>query len=553
MNHSQVGRTPEGEPGKGPDVTPGSTWSSPNIASEPWKAPKADQAVLVWPDGNQMVRAAQSARLHFANSSVQIAGLPLSEFRAKARAFLGHHTDAPLVMTGHQSELHHPGVWAKNVAIDAIARACGQGSLAVHLAVDTDAPKHLFIRLDQILLAITDDPKLSTAKWTGQLAAPTPIHLLSMEGMAEDWSKKQTEKFGFEPLLCDTLAEMRRFALEGYEGVEVPAMLANAMHKLDWSLGLDYQVMMMSQVLSSSPWLAFASHLLADASQFSLHYNRALATYRTDEEITSDTRPMPDLAILGNKIEMPFWLDSLATGQRVRLHVFETPTGSRLVSPVSDDSVELLRTQSFEDASIALAQFCRRNQLRISPRAITLTCFVRLCLADLFIHGIGGGRYDQVLDRIFVSYFKLTPPQFAVVTATMFHPAAVGRTRACVPCAMMEGHRLKHDLLGDEKFEMLRQIEASPRNSASRYSIFQEMHRKLEERELADPRVKDWQTRMDQALVDRDLDHLFFDRELFYAQQPRHRLQSLIEKIRSMFPNEATEASTGSTGSPAGA
>ena len=36
----------------------------------------------------------------------------------------------------------------------------------------------------------------------------------------------------------------------------------------------------------------------------------------------------------------------------------------------------------------------------LRPRALTLTLFARLCVADFFIHGIGGGKYDEVTDRI---------------------------------------------------------------------------------------------------------------------------------------------------------
>ena len=42
---------------------------------------------------------------------------------------------------------------------------------------------------------------------------------------------------------------------------------------------------------------------------------------------------------------------------------------------------------------------------KIRTRALTTTMFARLFLADLFIHGIGGGIYDELTDRIIERYY----------------------------------------------------------------------------------------------------------------------------------------------------
>src|SRR5207244_11160094 len=57
------------------------------------------------------------------------------------------------------------------------------------------------------------------------------------------------------------------------------------------------------------------------------------------------------------------------------------------------------------------------RQLR--PRALTLTLFARVCLGDFFIHGIGGGKYDEVTDVIIRDYFGLDPPAYQVLSATL--------------------------------------------------------------------------------------------------------------------------------------
>jgi hypothetical protein len=55
---------------------------------------------------------------------------------------------------------------------------------------------------------------------------------------------------------------------------------------------------------------------------------------------------------------------------------------------------------------------------------LTTTLFARLVLSDLFLHGIGGARYDQVMDRIVERFFGFEPPAFATVSATLRLPIA---------------------------------------------------------------------------------------------------------------------------------
>ena len=51
---------------------------------------------------------------------------------------LGRRT-RPLIVTGHQPELFHPGVWIKNFAAASIAAA--SGGVGLNLIVDNDVPK----------------------------------------------------------------------------------------------------------------------------------------------------------------------------------------------------------------------------------------------------------------------------------------------------------------------------------------------------------------------------------------------------------------------------
>ena len=182
-----------------------------------------------------------------------------------------------------------------------------------------------------------------------------------------------------------------------------------------------------------------------------------------------------------------------------------------------------------------MIEWLGQRGLRLSPRALTLTTFLRLLVADQFVHGIGGGRYDQVTDLLIARHFGMTPPRFAVTTATMFFPGALGRDRVCLNCLTHEGHRIRHGLLGERKRKILSEIEALPRRSLGRSMAFHGMHTALSAAANGSAELRDWEVRRVEAEQRDREDEIIFDRELFYAIQSRDRLAEMIESYRGQF------------------
>ena len=60
--------------------------------------------------------------------------------------------------------------------------------------------------------------------------------------------------------------------------------------------------------------------------------------------------------------------------------------------------------------------------IKIRTRALSTTLFARLLLSDLFLHGIGGAKYDQVTNQIAEQFFGFALPEFAAVSATLRLP-----------------------------------------------------------------------------------------------------------------------------------
>src|SRR5262245_22658775 len=121
----------------------------------PWQAPSEDGKPVIWPEPQVLLKQTLENQKRLSSAySVRLQHVPLPQVRRHMRASLGHDIAQPLIATGHQSELHHPGVWAKNALMHAAAQKLnGQ---AFHLVVDTDAPKHLHLRWPGESIPITD-------------------------------------------------------------------------------------------------------------------------------------------------------------------------------------------------------------------------------------------------------------------------------------------------------------------------------------------------------------------------------------------------------------
>lgn len=491
-----------------------------------WKAPSEDRSLIIWPKPADLLRdAAANQKLLSLADYVLVQGIPLSQLRQRMREFIGHDHSQPLIATGHQTELHHPGVWVKNILIQLIADKVGGQSF--HFAIDTDSPKHLTLRWPGTTEPLSDDANLTSAAWSGLLDPPTPRHLDSISSKLEVSAKT----WNFQPMLPELLQSLRRLSLVS---LSLSSMLANAMHELDWSLGLRQHVLLSSPIWVCEPHLVFAHDLIANAGIVASRYNAALADYRKEQGITTNSRPMPDLFVSEEAIEIPFWLDDLHTGKRTRPSVFKSDRGWVLELISGDEFIFDPQIDGWQAAQ-QLRVWLNKTRHRITPRAMTNMLFLRLLLADQFIHGIGGGRYDQVTDRFIQSHYGIQPPAFGVTTATLFFPSAAGRSRQCIPCVRQEGHRLRHDLLGSRKRELVDQIAALPRRSPQRTARFFEMHKELASVAVDNDVLKRWSQRLRETQDREKQEETLFDRELFYGIQSRDRLAAMIEKYRAEF------------------
>jgi hypothetical protein len=500
-----------------------STRSGPEL-----KAPAEDGQVLLWPGAKTILSETRENHRRLGAEAALVQNVPLNEARRQERRWIGHANDEqPLIATGHQIELYHPGVWAKDAFMNELAGRVG--GEAYHFAVDTDAPKHLQLRWLGGSMPITDDERLTVADWAGSLDAPTPRHLAKVEaefaGSAKDWP--------FAPLVEKVLSSMRRLTLES---TNLTWVLTNALHQLDWDLGLRQHAMLVSPIWMSPGYLLLAHHVLAHAERFAAVYNRVLGEFRRENLIRNAGRPWPDLKQDGGKVEAPFWVDSLGNGERMRGNV-EQSGGKWALRHGGGDLFEFDAACDGWEGAKRLERFLNEHLLRLSPRALTLTMFIRLMLTDQFVHGIGGGRYDRITDRVIEGFFGVEAPAFSVTTATLYFPTAAGRERIDLAAMEVQGRRIRHGWGDPAKREMAAKIVALPRGSRERRDLFYDMHAKLENA-LSAGEYRAWEERIKAARSAGQSQRELFDRELFFAIQPTERLQMLIERYHGRFESD---------------
>ena len=498
--------------------------SIPPSEQAKWKAPAGDGEILIWPEPRALVSSIHdNQKLLSGAASARIANVPLAELRRDFRRWIGHADDSrPIVVMGHQVELYHPGVWAKNVLIHELATAVG--GEAYHVAVDTDAPKHLHVRWPGASLPVTDDPRLASADWARLLRAPTPQHL-SRVGSAFNAASRE---WGFETLVESFLSALRRLSMES---TELTASLTNAIHEVEWKIGLRHHALLASPLWGSHAYLAFVHHILANATSFAGAYNAELGEFRRENGIRNTGRPWPDLRVTAEECEVPFWVDSLERETRTRGRVVRRG-GGFVLAVDGRESFPLEPSSDGHAASERLARFLTDNRIRLSPRALTLTCFLRLFLADQFVHGIGGARYDGVTDRVIEKWIGLHAPAYSVTTATLLFPGAVGAEHVDIGALWREGRRLQHGRGVARKAELVGHIASLPRGSAERSRLFYEMHAMLDD--IANgPAYLEWQRRYEQARDQARHAEAVSDRELFFAIQPEERLRGLVEKYHA--------------------
>jgi len=198
--------------------------------------------------------------------------------------------------------------------------------------------------------------------------------------------------------------------------------IAKARHRLELNWGNSSFEVPQSEICQTKPFRRFAIHLLTHADRLRDDYNSALAAYRAAHRLRSAAQPLPDLIKEDDWIETPLWIWTPADPMRRPLFARSTTAGIELSDRGTWQGA--LPTGSKREIELALRQLDDWEQqgIKLRTRALITTLYARLLLADTFIHGIGGAKYDQVTDDLCSRFFGCLPPEFITISGTLRLP-----------------------------------------------------------------------------------------------------------------------------------
>lgn len=312
-----------------------------------------------------------------------------------------------LIMSGHQPGFVHPGVWVKQFVLDGMAEALD--ATAVHLQVDTDLPPAL---APPVLTANGDRDRIEYFEPPGG----KPFETLTAPGRIEWDAFLRRLREASSPALHPGLDRLEEAAHETWSllGPEPGLGLFLDTLRRHYEKPRRYFELPISQLCGSTGFLYFVAEVLQHIESFHRAYNGRLVQYRSERKVRSKANPMPDLRHRADAVEAPFWI---LDRQGVRRGLWMQPDGTLLAREVPmgrfDGTVESLAG------------------LSLRPRALTLTMYCRRYLCDIFIHGVGGARYDTITDGIFEDFWGMLPPPYACISLSL--PPSLGGAAPVAP------------------------------------------------------------------------------------------------------------------------
>jgi hypothetical protein len=213
-------------------------------------------------------------------------------------------------------------------------------------------------------------------------------------------------------------------------GANLGESLAQARHQWEGRWGSATLEVPVSRVCRTPSFRWFLVHMLLELPRLREVYNRVVREYRRVNHIRSIAHPVPDLAAEGDWIEAPFWIWSREDPRRRHLFASRRAAALRLTDRGRLDVELPLGPDDNPEPAVARLEELERQGVKVRSRALITTLWSRLVLSDLFLHGIGGGRYDQVTDALVAEFFDLEPLRFMVVSATLHLPIAHRTTTA---------------------------------------------------------------------------------------------------------------------------
>jgi len=285
----------------------------------------------------------------------------------------------PIIMTGHQPVAYHPGLLLKEELLNACA--ADAGATAISITIDTDEGDGgrlvwPLVEGHSLIFKAGEIGSSSGGIFREQRVAGRDHVRGVFQEMASDLRSSGLEHMErsaaqageiYEALAGEPLSEAHsivRRVLRGHTHLEVP----------------------FSRVMVLPEARSFISAVLGDAREVHRLYNGCLNAYRAEHKIKNAANPFPNLREEGGSIELPVWALSATSRKPLWIEPGEAPS-------IAPDEI-------------------------LVPKGSFVTLLLRGFCSDLFIHGLGGGRYDRFVDAFGAAYLGEPLPSFVVASRT---------------------------------------------------------------------------------------------------------------------------------------
>jgi len=334
-----------------------------------------------------------------------------------------------IIQTGHQPVFFHPGIWIKNIFLNELLKSpLLEKSLGLNIILDNDICKDLnlsFPALSSNGNLIVEEISFLSSTLTPNL--PFEEHPCPSLELIAKFTRDVIR--GLKPLESENkdilnnfknfarcLENSSHFCSQNYKESNLGEFLSLARRFYEQEIEPAYLEIPFSQICDGDEFLSFFLEIIKNIKSFSEIYNKKLDEYRKLFKIRNRAHPSPNLMIKENFIEVPFWIWREGD-QRRKIFILNEEEKNYLYND-SYGKIFLIEKDSLKSLS-SLKTFLKEKKLKIRPKALLLTLYNRLFISDLFIHGLGGAKYDLVTDEIIREFLKVEPPHFLAASCTL--------------------------------------------------------------------------------------------------------------------------------------
>ncbi len=377
--------------------------------------------------GLQQLR--QSARRSLVQAARQFTAALPGHSETSADWLVEDPDTQPVVLTGHQPVVFHSGLAFKYQVTEQFVRSAGATGVAVQIDTDEGDAGQFGIPagVAEPAGAVAGLWRALTQRrftWTAQAAGGAAAGLL---GSGQLCSVAERERLLQQVQRCLRSAgsegAAESFGQAGGSYLELPesgvsVSQANTVVRRRGGIGAGLLELPLSWICGLPEVLRFLCGVLQRAEDFFGAYNGALQRFRQQQGIRNAANPFPDLRFVagadGERWELPLWLVDLPRGERRVVWLWRR-AGQRWLGVESGGESEL-----WPGLEAEAVWSLRLRGLQLIPRGGLISALLRLLFADLFVHGLGGGKYDPAVDELIRSWWGEDPPGFAVASASRY-------------------------------------------------------------------------------------------------------------------------------------